>query len=63
MYITMDDGSWDPPSHEMMVSTRAMDMLSMKLVVSVTHQHSSDPWDTEYGGALYSRIVHSYAYC
>ena len=49
MYITMDDGSWDPPSHDMMVSTRAMDMLSMKLMVYGIHQHSSYPLETEYG--------------
>ena len=44
MSITMDDGSWDPPSHEMMMSTRAMDTLSMKLMVYAIHQHSSYPW-------------------
>ena len=43
MSITMDDGSWDPPSHDMMMSTRAMDMLSMKLMVYAIHQHSQYP--------------------
>ena len=50
MSITMDDGSWDPPSHEMMVSTRAMDMLSMKLMVSGDVHHSSSyPFGMEHG--------------